>query len=76
KDVDKFRNSFELTGLLRNIGVLGRFARSAYRDGRTEFIGKIDILWPYIDEALHNPEAAELKIFLNRVMPETRSIAV
>lgn len=76
ENVEKFKNSFELVGLLRNLGILGRFARSAYRDGRSEFIGKIAVLWPYIDEALENPEAAELKEFLRRVMPENRSMAV
>ena len=76
EDKVAFKNSFELAGLLRNIGVLGRFARSAYRDGRHEFIGKIAILWPYIDEALENPEALELKAFLDKIMPVERLIAV
>tara|TARA_R110000868_G_scaffold262401_1_gene520948 strand:- start:119949 stop:120953 length:1005 start_codon:yes stop_codon:yes gene_type:complete len=75
-DIQAFKDSFEMAGLLRNIGVLGRFARSAYRDGRPEFLSKIDILWPYIDEVLENPVALDLKSFLMRVMPKERLIAV
>lgn len=76
EDVSKFKDSFEICGLLRNLGVVGRFARSAFRDGRSEFVGKIAVLWPYLDEALENPKAAELKAFLERVLPDEREIVI
>lgn len=69
KDVQSFKDSFEMAGLLRNLGVLGRFARAYYRDGKPEMLPKIQVLWPYIDEALQNPKAATLKSFLDKNMP-------
>lgn len=72
KDVQAFRDSFEMAGLLRNLGVLGRFARAAYRDHKPEFLPKIAILWPYIDEVLENPKSARLKAFLDKHMPSKR----
>ena len=75
KDVQAFRDSFEMAGLLRNIGILGRFARSFYRDGKVEFIPKISVIWPYVDEALENPYAAKLKAFIYKNMPENRLLS-
>lgn len=75
EDVQTFKDSFEMCALLRSLGILGRFARSAFRDKRTEFIGKIAVLWPYMDEILENPHAFALKQFLQRTMEEKRLIA-
>ena len=76
EDIQAFRDSFEMAGLLRNLGVLGRFARSYYRDGRAEFLPKIAVLWPYMEEALQNPCASKLKQFLDLHMPENKLLAV
>lgn len=75
QDVQAFKDSFEMAGLLRNIGILGRFARSFYRDGKVEFIPKISVIWPYVDEALENPHAAKLKDFIYKYMPENRLLS-
>jgi aminoglycoside/choline kinase family phosphotransferase len=76
QDVQAFKDSFEMAGLLRNLGVLGRFARVAYRDKKPEFLPKIAVLWPYVDEALQNPKAEQLKTFLDENMLEEKRLAV
>lgn len=76
EDIQSFKDSFEMASLLRNIGILGRFARVAYRDKKPEFLPKIAVLWPYVEEALQNPKAQKLKQFLDANMLEEKLLAI
>lgn len=62
-----FEASFYLIGLLRNTRILGIFVRLAQRDGKKNYLQKIPILLPYIQEALQHPAAAPVRPWLQKI---------
>lgn len=47
-DIDTFYRDFEFMGLQRHIKILGIFARLAYRDGKTAYLGDIPVVLEYV----------------------------
>jgi aminoglycoside/choline kinase family phosphotransferase len=71
----QIRDAVVILSALRNLGILGRFARGAYRDGKTEFLAKMPLIWNYLDDAFDAcEELAPLKQFLNDAMPNERML--
>jgi tRNA threonylcarbamoyl adenosine modification protein YjeE len=66
-DAKAFETSFYLLSLMRNTRILGVFVRLAQRDGKRNYLEKIPILLPYIQEALQHPAAAPVRPWLQKV---------
>lgn len=66
-DAKAFETSFYLLSLMRNTRILGVFVRLAQRDGKKNYLEKIPILLPYIQEALQHPAAAPVRPWLQKV---------
>lgn len=47
-DIDAFYRDFEFMGMQRHIKILGIFARLAYRDGKTAYLGDIPLVLEYV----------------------------
>jgi len=47
-DAATFRRWFDLTGLQRHIKVLGLFCRLCYRDGKTQYLADLPLVWRYV----------------------------
>lgn len=47
-DAARFRRWFDLTGLQRHIKVLGLFCRLCYRDGKTQYLADLPLVWRYV----------------------------
>lgn len=46
-DEDRFLRWFDLTGLQRHLKVLGIFARLFHRDGKSDYLGDLPLVWEY-----------------------------
>ena len=66
-EVKAFETSFYLISLMRNARILGIFTRLAQRDGKRQYLDKMPILLPYIQEALKHPAAASVRPWLQKV---------
>lgn len=68
-DAAKFRRWFDLTGLQRHLKVLGLFCRLCYRDGKTQYLGDLPLVWHYvISVARAHHELAPLADLLERAL--------
>ena len=47
-DAATFRRWFDLAGLQRHIKVLGIFCRLCYRDGKTQYLADLPLVWRYV----------------------------
>ncbi|MEO7917327.1 MAG: phosphotransferase [Dokdonella sp.] len=60
-DANQFRRWFDLIGIQRHIKVLGIFCRLWYRDGKSQYLGDLTLVWRYtIRIARRYPELADL----------------
>ena len=47
-DIDSFYRDFEFMGLQRHLKILGIFCRLAYRDGKSAYLGDLDLVLSYV----------------------------
>ncbi|HEU4665710.1 MAG TPA: phosphotransferase [Dokdonella sp.] len=47
-DAARFRRWFDLIGLQRHVKVLGIFCRLHYRDGKTQYLADLALVWRYV----------------------------
>jgi len=70
-DAATFRRWFDLTGLQRHIKVLGIFCRLCYRDGKTQYLADLPLVWRYVmSVARAYPDIAPLADLLERALGE------
>ena len=70
-DAATFRRWFDLTGLQRHIKVLGIFCRLCYRDGKTQYLNDLPLVWRYVmSVARAYPDIAPLADLLERALGE------
>lgn len=68
-DAARFRRWFDLAGLQRHLKVLGLFCRLCYRDGKTQYLGDLPLVWRYvITVARVHPELALLADLLEHAL--------
>ncbi len=68
-DAATFRRWFDLTGLQRHIKVLGIFCRLCYRDGKTQYLADLPLVWRYVmSVARAYPDIAPLADLLERAL--------
>ena len=54
KNKTKFKNDFEILSVLRNLKVIGIFARLAQRDNKKKYLKLIPYTWKLIENRLNN----------------------
>ena len=65
----QFRRWFDLIGLQRHIKVLGLFCRLNYRDGKSQYLRDLPLVWEYVRSvALRYPELADFIGVLERAV--------
>ena len=70
-DAATFRRWFDLAGLQRHIKVLGIFCRLCYRDGKTQYLADLPLVWRYVMRvARAYPDLAPLADLLERALGE------
>lgn len=69
-----FMTSFRLIGLQRALKIVGIFTRLARRDGKTAYLNDMHRVWRNIDEALEHPDCAQIKAFMDQIMPQDREL--
>ncbi len=70
-DGTTFRRWFDLAGLQRHIKVLGIFCRLCYRDGKTQYLADLPLVWHYVTSvAGAYADLAPLVDLLRRVLGE------
>lgn len=66
-DRERFLRWFDLTGLHRNIRVLGQFYRLWYRDGKSGYLADVPRVYHYVISAAHSyPELSDFVALLER----------
>jgi len=67
-DAARFGRWFDLTGLQRHLKVLGIFCRLHYRDGKSQYLADLPLVWHYVIEvARRYRDLAPLAELLQRV---------
>ena len=64
------------SGMQRNLGILGLFARLAMRDGKAGYVGLIDRVWNHLAGNLSHPDLSELAGFVDRYIPKPTPAAL
>ena len=71
KNEIKFKNDFEILSVLRNLKVIGIFARLAQRDNKKKYLKLIPYTWKLIENRLNNNNAfIDLKKELENNFPK------
>ena len=62
-----FKNDFEILSILRNLKIIGIFARLALRDGKKKYLRLIPYAWSLINMRIYeNKIFTDLKELLNQ----------
>ncbi len=70
EDATRFRTTYAILGLQRNLRILGIFARLCLRDGKAHYVDMIPRVWGYVWRNLAHPELEELSALLTALLPE------
>jgi len=65
-DKSKFKNDFDILSVMRNLKIIGIFARLAIRDGKKRYLKLIPRAWELINIRINNKIFSELKKLLNQ----------
>ena len=66
-DITRFRRWFDLMGVQRHVKVLGIFSRLHYRDGKSQYLGDLPLVWRHtLDVARRYPELVDFAELLQR----------
>jgi aminoglycoside/choline kinase family phosphotransferase len=66
----RFQESYTALGAIRNLRILGVFARLAQQSGRTAYLKFCPRVWRYLQRDLSHPALAELKQLVQSTLPE------
>jgi aminoglycoside/choline kinase family phosphotransferase len=75
KDVQAFDTAYAVLGAQRNSKIVGIFARLAIRDTKPRYLGYLPRVWKHLEHDLSHPALAELKIWMDRVVPQDKRTA-
>lgn len=69
-DAAAFRTAFAVLGAQRNCKIIGIFARLWRRDGKPNYLTLIPRVWRNLERDLEHPILAEVKTWLDRIVPQ------
>ena len=69
-DAEEFRIAYAALGAIRNLRIVGMFARLSRHLGRPHYIDFIPRVWRYLDRDLAHPALEPLRILVGRDLPE------
>lgn len=72
---EKFMLSYNLINLQRTLKIIGGFTRLHFRDGKDTYLQYLPRCWQIVDEALQTPECADIKHFMNNIVPAKRCLS-
>ncbi len=71
-DKDNFLLLYNLLAAQRNCKIVGIFARLSVRDGKDTYLQFLPRVWGHIERDLHHPTLAELKEWMDGVVPKEK----
>lgn len=72
-DVDELAKGVRLIATENLLRIAGVFTRLAHRDGKTQYLDYVPLIWQYLDKLLaEEPEAAELANFIYKRTPNAQ----
>jgi aminoglycoside/choline kinase family phosphotransferase len=66
---EDFNTSWAVMAAQRHVRVIGTFARLKLRDNKPHYLAHMPRLWRYMDACLMHPALADLKTWMDRVVP-------
>lgn len=68
-DEERFRHSFAILAVMRNVRIMGIFCRLHARDGKPRYLDYLPRLWTMVEEDLAHPALADLCAWFDAVVP-------